>query len=174
MHEIFIYLQRNYNASEETNFSCLVGISNGKWDWLNRFWYIHRSCVKCGTDLQWRCEEGDFAGWTPLLTSTSLWWTKRHGAGFSPSSSGVPVNISLHCRTPYSYIIWGMNNLPVRGSSSETLYHLMKTAAHHYFCVIAHSVHVWAVCKPVALIYKYVCIWSTGHSNVGVISYNDI
>jgi hypothetical protein len=34
-----------------------------------------------------------------------------------------PLSISTHRGSPYSYIIWGMNNRPVGGCSSDTLSH---------------------------------------------------
>jgi hypothetical protein len=40
--------------------------------------------------------------------------------GFSPSSS-VPLSLPFHRGYPYTYIIWGMNNKPVGGRSSQTL-----------------------------------------------------
>jgi hypothetical protein len=33
---------------------------------------------------------------------------------------GFPLSISFHHHSPYSYIIWGMNNMSVSGSSAET------------------------------------------------------
>jgi hypothetical protein len=39
------------------------------------------------------------------------------GQVFLSSSS---LSMSFHRRSPYSYIIWGMNNVSVSGSSSET------------------------------------------------------
>jgi hypothetical protein len=41
------------------------------------------------------------------------------GTGFSPSSSVSPVNIIPPC-SPFSYIIWGVNNRPDVGHRSET------------------------------------------------------
>jgi hypothetical protein len=32
---------------------------------------------------------------------------------------GFPVSLLFHLDFPYSYIIWGMNNRPVGGRSSE-------------------------------------------------------
>jgi hypothetical protein len=34
-----------------------------------------------------------------------------------------PLSISLHCGSPYPYIIWGMNNRSTGGHSSKTLAH---------------------------------------------------
>jgi hypothetical protein len=47
-----------------------------------------------------------------------LWWTKWHW-----ESSSVFLSVSFHCGSPYSYIIWGMNNRPIGGSSSEIQSH---------------------------------------------------
>jgi hypothetical protein len=44
------------------------------------------------------------------------------GTGFSPSSSTFP-SISFHHSTSYSCNIWGINNTPAGGCSSETLSH---------------------------------------------------
>jgi hypothetical protein len=44
------------------------------------------------------------------------------GTGF-PSTSTVPKSVSLHRGSPYSFVVWGMNNRPVGGSSSETCCH---------------------------------------------------
>jgi hypothetical protein len=44
------------------------------------------------------------------------------GTGFSPASS-VFICQSFHRASPYSYDIWGMNNRPVGGRSSETQSH---------------------------------------------------
>jgi hypothetical protein len=41
------------------------------------------------------------------------------GTGFSPSYSVFPVNI-ISLFLPCSYIIWGLNDRPVSGRSSET------------------------------------------------------
>jgi hypothetical protein len=41
------------------------------------------------------------------------------GTAFSSSSSDFP-SISFHLHSPYSYIIQGMNNMSISGSSSET------------------------------------------------------
>jgi hypothetical protein len=48
------------------------------------------------------------------------------GTGFSPSSAGFP-SISFHCSSPHSCIIWGINNRPVYGNSSETQSHPVDT-----------------------------------------------
>jgi hypothetical protein len=36
---------------------------------------------------------------------------------------GFTLSVSFHRRFPYPYIIWGMNNRPVSGRSSETQSH---------------------------------------------------
>jgi hypothetical protein len=47
------------------------------------------------------------------ISPSDLWWTSGTGKGFSPNSSVTTVS-------PYSHIMWGMNNRPVGGRSSET------------------------------------------------------
>jgi hypothetical protein len=44
------------------------------------------------------------------------------GTAFSPNSS-VSLPVSCHHGSPYSYIIWEMNNSPVGSRSSETSSH---------------------------------------------------
>jgi hypothetical protein len=43
-----------------------------------------------------------------------------HWDRFFSEFFGFPLAISFHLRSPYSYIIWGMNNVSVSGSRSET------------------------------------------------------
>jgi hypothetical protein len=55
-----------------------------------------------------------------------LWRTKWHWDRFFSEFFGFPLSISFHRRSPYSYIIWGMNSMSVSGSSSETYSHPIK------------------------------------------------
>jgi hypothetical protein len=47
-----------------------------------------------------------------------LWWTNWHWDRFL---SGFPLSVSFDRSSPYSYVIWEMNNTPVSGRSSETV-----------------------------------------------------
>jgi hypothetical protein len=49
-----------------------------------------------------------------------LWWIKWHWDRVFFEFFGFPLAISFHHDSPYSYIIWGINNRPVGGRSSET------------------------------------------------------
>jgi hypothetical protein len=42
------------------------------------------------------------------------------GTGFSAEFFGFPLSISFHRGSTHPYIIWGMNNTPIGGRSSET------------------------------------------------------
>jgi hypothetical protein len=44
-------------------------------------------------------------------------------AGFSFEFFGFLQSVSFHCGSPYSYIIWGMNNRLIGGCNSETWSH---------------------------------------------------
>jgi hypothetical protein len=59
-------------------------------------------------------------------------------------------SISFHHGSPLSYIIWGMNNRPIRGCSSETKSHPINISNHHHvnsqyevyeLCVMYVQVH---------------------------------
>jgi hypothetical protein len=52
-----------------------------------------------------------------------LWWTKWHWDKFFSEFIGFRLSISLHHGSPYSHIIWGMNNRPSGGHSSEIWSH---------------------------------------------------
>jgi hypothetical protein len=56
----------------------------------------------------------------PGQSMWDLWWTKWHWDRLFSEFFGFPLSISFHRRSAYSYIICGMNNMPVSGSSSET------------------------------------------------------
>jgi hypothetical protein len=47
-------------------------------------------------------------------------WAQWHRDRFLSEFIGFPLSISFHCGSPYSYIIWKMNNR-LRCCSSETL-----------------------------------------------------
>jgi hypothetical protein len=52
-----------------------------------------------------------------------LWWEKWHWDRLFSEFFGFPLSMSFHRGSSYSYIIWGMNNMPVGGRSSETSSH---------------------------------------------------
>jgi hypothetical protein len=64
-----------------------------------------------------------------------MWWTKWHRYRFFSNFFAFPYQYhptdfflfyfmpSLHHGSPYSHIIWGMNNRPIGGRSSETWCH---------------------------------------------------
>jgi hypothetical protein len=56
-----------------------------------------------------------------------LWRTKWHWDRFFSEFFGFPLSVSFHHGSPFSYINWGMNNMPVRGRSSETQAHPIAT-----------------------------------------------
>jgi hypothetical protein len=55
-----------------------------------------------------------------------VWWKKWQWDRFFSEFFGFPLSISFHHHSPYSYIIWGMNNMSISGSSSETSSHPIK------------------------------------------------
>jgi hypothetical protein len=59
----------------------------------------------------------------PGQSMWDVWWAKWHWGRFHPEFFGFPLPISFHREPPYSYIIWGMNNMPIGGCSSETSSH---------------------------------------------------
>jgi hypothetical protein len=54
-----------------------------------------------------------------------------NGKGFSVSSS-VPLSVPFHHGSPYSYIIWGINNSPFGGRSSEIQSHPIDRNNKYY------------------------------------------
>jgi hypothetical protein len=54
-----------------------------------------------------------------------LWWTKWYWDRFFSEVFGCLLSISFH-RGSQTHIIWGMNNMSISGSSSETLSHPKK------------------------------------------------
>jgi hypothetical protein len=69
------------------------------------------------------------------------------GTGFCPSFFGFPLSVSFYHDTPYTCIIWGLNNGPIGGCSSETLSHPdMNIIFCH--CVKLHSSKIFVYFQP--------------------------
>jgi hypothetical protein len=57
------------------------------------------------------------------INPCGMWWRKWHWDRFISQFFGCPLSTSFHSGSSCSCIIWGMNNRPVAGRSSETSSH---------------------------------------------------
>jgi hypothetical protein len=80
-------------------------------------------------------------GSRPGQSLWDLWRTKRHRERLFSEFFSSPLSISFHCGSPYSHIIWGMNNGPDGGHSSEIQSHSIDRTT----CVCAYTLISWHI-----------------------------
>jgi hypothetical protein len=75
----------------------------------------------------------------------NLWLTKWHCDEYLSQVFSIFLSISFHCGSPLSYIIWGMNNRPVKGRSSESHPHRHE---ENSFVIYTSQVETTMECVP--------------------------
>jgi hypothetical protein len=54
------------------------------------------------------------------MSTWDLWWSEWHWDRFLYEFFDILLPVSFHRGSPYSYIIWRINNKPIGDRSSET------------------------------------------------------
>jgi hypothetical protein len=135
-----------------TQFTTLCLSSDISWfNWLTGF----RCCYGHAITQVVSCPlHSRGPGSHPGQSMWDFWWVKCYWNRFFSEFFAFPLSISFHHSSPFSYMIWGMNNRPV-GRSSERQSHPINMNNNNKWCYT----HCMEIMQALQNVLQVVSVW---------------